>query len=147
MSFASNPDAHRNYEMLETIEAGLVLTGPEVKSVKRGDCSLRGSFATVKASELWLLNTHIGLYKPAAKIPQEPDRSRRLLVRRKDIDRLIGKIKTEGMTLVPISLYSKGGLIKVELGLGRGKKKYDKRADIKKRDVKRNIERSLRVKG
>jgi len=147
MAFASNPDARRNYTILETLEAGIALTGPEVKSIKHGDCSLRGSYATLRSSELWLLNMHVGLYKPAAKVRQDPERSRRLLVHRKELDRLIGQIKADGLTLVPLSVYSKGGLVKVELGLGRGKKKHDKRADIKKRESNRNIERALRVKG
>lgn len=147
MAFASNPDARRNYSILETLEAGIALTGPEVKSIKHGDCSLRGSYATLRSSELWLLNMHVGLYKPAAKVRQDPERSRRLLVHRKELDRLIGQIKADGLTLVPLSVYSKGGLVKVELGLGRGKKKHDKRADIKKRESNRNMERALRVKG
>ena len=108
---------------------------------------MKGSYATLKNSELFLLNTHIGLYKPAAGIHQDPVRSRRLLVRRVDIDRLIGKMKSAGVTLVPLSLYSKQGLIKVELGIGRGKKAYDKRASIKKREVDRKIRRAMRVKG
>lgn len=144
--YATNREAFHNYEILEKLEAGIQLTGPEVKSVKNGSVSLKGSFATIHNNELHLLNTHIGLYKPAATIKQEPDRTRRLLVHRHDIDRLIGKIRSAGLTLVPLSMYGKNGLIKVELGLGRGKKAYDKRQSIKKRDVKRQISRAMRVK-
>ncbi len=146
-NFASNREAFHNYEILEKLEAGIQLTGPEVKSIKGGNVSLKGSFATIHNNELHLLNMHVGLYKPAAMIHQEPDRTRRLLVHRSDIDRFIGKIKSSGLSLVPLSIYSKSGLIKVELGLGRGKKAYDKRQSIKKRDVKRQIGRAMRVKG
>lgn len=147
MAFATNPDGHRNFSILETLEAGLALTGPEVKSIKRGDCSLKGAHAVVHGNSLMLVNMHVGLYKPAAKVHQDPERSRRLLVHKKDIARFTGKVRTEGMALIPLSVYGKGGLIKVELGLGRGKKKYDKRADIKKRDVNRDMARAMRVKG
>lgn len=146
-NFASNREAFHNYEILEKLEAGIQLTGPEVKSVKGGNISLKGSYAVVHDNELRLINMHIGLYKPAALLHQEPDRSRRLLVHRSDIDRFIGKIRSSGLTLVPLSVYSKNGLIKVELGLGRGKKAYDKRQSIKKRDIKRQIGLAMRVKG
>lgn len=146
-NYASNREAFHNYEILEKLEAGIQLTGPEVKSVKGGNVSLKGSFATVHNNELHLLNVHIGLYKPAATVKQDPDRSRRLLVHRSEIDRLIGKIHSTGLTLVPLSIYSKHGLIKVELGLGKGKKAYDKRQSIKKRETKRQIGRAMRVKG
>lgn len=145
-NYATNREAFHNYEILEKIEAGIQLTGPEVKSVKGGNVSLKGAFATIHNNELHLLNVHIGLYKPAASVKQEPDRTRRLLVKRSDIDRFIGKIHSSGLTLVPLSVYSKSGLIKVELGLGKGKKDYDKRQSIKKRDVKRQIGRAMRVK-
>lgn len=145
-TYATNRDARHNYQILETLEAGIALTGPEVKSIKGGNTSLKGSYATLKNSELFLVNAHVGLYKPAAKIPHDPTRSRRLLVRRSDIDRLIGKMKSAGISLVPLSLYSKRGLIKVELGLGKGKKAYDKRASTKKREVERKMRRAMRVK-
>jgi len=145
-SYADNRDARHQYEILETLEAGIQLTGAEVKSVKNGNVSLKGSYATVQNNELWLLNMHIGAYKPAGQSPHNPTRTRRLLVRKTDIERYIGKSKSEGLTLFPLSVYSKRGLIKVELGLGRGKKKYDKRASIKKREVERKIGRAMRVK-
>lgn len=146
-NYASNREAFHNYEILEKIEAGIVLTGAEVKSVKGGNTSLKGSYAAISNGQLELLNLHIGHYKPAGPNQKTAvDRTRRLLVKRTDIDRLIGKIHSAGLTLVPLSVYSKSGLIKVELGLGKGKKAYDKRQSIKKRDVKRQIGRAMRVK-
>lgn len=144
--YAFNRDAKHDYAVLETLEAGIALTGPEVKSIKSGNVSLKGSYATIKGNDLWLINVHVGLYKPAAGVRQEPTRSRRLLVRRADIDRLIGKLRSEGLALVPLAVYGKRGLIKVELGLGRGKKAYDKRQSIKKREVERKISRAMRIK-
>lgn len=146
-TYASNRDAYHNITVEEKLEAGLVLTGPEVKSIKTGNCSLKGAYAALQASELVLLNMHVGRYQPAGPNQKtEPDRTRRLLVKKSELDRLIGKIRSQGMTLVPLSLYGKHGLIKVELGLGRGKKKHDKRAAIKKRDVERDIGRAMRRK-
>ena len=144
--YAYNRDAAHRYTILEKFEAGIALLGPEVKSVKAGNVSLKGSYATIKSDGLWLVNAHIGAYKPAGSLKQEATRSRRLLVRRTELDRLIGTMHGQGATLVPLSMYGKRGLVKVELGLARGKKAYDKRADIKKRDVKRKIERAMRVK-
>jgi len=120
--YAYNRDAAHRYTILEKFEAG------------------------IKSDGLWLVNAHIGAYKPAGSLKQEATRSRRLLVRRTELDRLIGTMHGQGATLVPLSMYGKRGLVKVELGLARGKKAYDKRADIKKRDVKRKIERAMRVK-
>lgn len=146
--YATNREAFHNYEITEKLEAGIVLSGAEVKSVKTGNVSLKGSYATITNGQLQLLNMHIGHYKPAGLNHQlDTDRSRRLLVRRTDIDRLIGHIHSAGLTLVPLAVYSKHGLIKVELGLGRGKKAYDKRQSIKKKDVARRIGRAMRVKG
>lgn len=146
-SYATNREASHNYDILEKFEAGIVLTGAEVKSVKDGNVSLKGSHATIQRDQLRLLNMHIGHYKPAGPNQQlDTDRSRILLVRRADIDRFVGKIHSAGLTLVPLSIYSKHGLIKVELGLGRGKKAHDKRASIKKRETDRRIGRAMRVK-
>lgn len=145
-SLATNRDARHHYQILETIEAGIQLTGPEVKSAKGGNVSLKGSYATIKDTQLWLINAHIGAYKPAGRTKHDPVRTRRLLVHRQELDRLIGTSKAAGVTLVPLSLYTKRGLVKVELGIGRGKKAFDKRATIKKREVDRKISRALRVK-
>ena len=144
---ALNRDVTHRYRILEKFEAGIVLRGSEVKSAKAGNISLKGSYATIQAGELWLINAHIGAYKPAGLNQQPPTRSRRLLVRKTELDRLVGTMHGQGVTLVPISIYTKSGLIKVELGLARGKKAHDKRADIKKREVKRKIDRAMRVKG
>lgn len=146
-AYASNREAFHNYEILEKFEAGIVLTGAEVKSVKGGNVSLKGSYAAITNSQLELLNMHIGHYKPAGLNQKvDTDRSRRLLVHRTDIDRLIGKMHSAGLSLVPLSVYSKSGLIKVELGLGKGKKAHDKRQSIKKRETTRQIGRAMRVK-
>ncbi len=145
-TFATNRDARHKFQILETMEAGISLTGPEVKSIKGGNTSLKGSYATIRNSELWLINAHVGAYKPASQMKHDPTRSRRLLVRRRDIDRLIGSLRSQGLTLVPLSIYDKQGLVKVELGLARGKKQFDKRASIKKREVERKIRRAMRVK-
>jgi len=146
-NYATNRDATHNVTVSEKFEAGIVLSGAEVKAIKAGNCSLKGSYAAIRTSELVLLNMHVGRYEPAGPIQSDdPTRTRRLLVHRRDLDRLIGKVRSEGMTLVPLSLYSKNGLIKVELGLGRGKKLHDKRASIKKRDVQRDIGRAMRRK-
>lgn len=144
--YTFNRDARHNYQILETLEAGIQLTGAEVKSIKGGNVSLKGSYATIKDSQLWLINAHIGAYKPAGPAKHDPVRTRRLLVHRTELDKLIGTSKAAGVTLVPMSIYSKRGLVKVELAIARGKKSYDKRADIKKREVNRKIERALRVK-
>ena len=145
--FATNRDARHNYHILETMEAGIALTGPEVKSIKGGNMSLKGSYATIKDGHLQLLNMHVGLYKPAGPtVHHEATRSRPLLLHKQEVDRLIGKIRSAGLTVVPLAVYSKRGIIKVELGLGRGKKAFDKRASIKKREVERKIGRAMRVK-
>jgi SsrA-binding protein len=144
--YTYNRDARHNYQVLETIEAGIQLTGAEVKSIKGGNVSLKGSYATIKDSQLWLINAHVGAYKPAGQSKHDPIRTRRLLVHKAQLDKLIGTSKTPGVALVPMSIYSKSGLVKVELAIARGKKSYDKRADIKKREVNRNINRALRVK-
>lgn len=146
-NYASNREAFHNYAIAEKVEAGIILSGAEVKAVKAGSVSLKGSYATITNNELWLLNMHIGLYKPAGPVAKyEVTRSRKLLVRRSEIDRFVGKLRSEGLSLVPLSIYSKHGLVKVELGLGRGKKAYDKRQSIKKREVQRKIGRAMRVK-
>src|SRR5882724_5119177 len=114
-TYATNREARHDFQILETLEAGIALTGPEVKSIKGGNVSLKGSYASLSQSELWLVNAHIGSYKPAATVKQDPTRSRRLLVRRADINRMIGKMKSAGISMVPLSIYDKHGLIKVEL--------------------------------
>lgn len=139
-----NRQARSHYEFLDHYEAGLVLTGAEVKAAKKGHVSLKGAYVTHENSELWLKNAHISPYQRANQPGYEPERPRKLLMRRKEIDSIMGKLSQEGLTMIPEKVYSKSGLIKVELVLARGLKKHDKRERIKKRDVSRDIARALR---
>jgi len=142
---AFNKRANFDYEILETYEAGIVLFGHEVKSVKTGHVSLKGAFVVLKGSgkklpEANLINTHIPLYKHAATVKNyDPYRSRKLLLKKNEIKHLVGKAKEQGLTLVPIKIYTKHGFVKLEFGLGKGRKKVDKREIIKRREVERNI--------
>ena len=143
---AFNKRANFDYEILEKYEAGLMLLGYEVKSVKTGHINLKGSFVTIKnvkgkvLPEFYLINAHIPLYKYAGTIKDyDPYRSRKLLLKKSEIKRLIGKKKERGLTLVPIKIYTKHSFVKLEFGLGRGKRKVDKREAIKKREVDRKI--------
>ena len=146
-TFAFNKRANYDYEILEKIEGGLVLKGYEVKSVKAGHISLKGAFVTVKDNEAFLTNSNISAYQPL-NMPDsyDPERSRKVLIRRSQLKSLIGKVKQKGLTLVPIRIYSKHGLVKLEFGVGKGKRKIDKREDIKKREDKVKIRRMLRDK-
>lgn len=146
MILSDNPRARFDYHILDTFEAGIVLTGAEVKSAKQGSVSLKGSFVTVQNSELWLLNAHIAPYGPAAGHQRgyDPRRTRKLLLRGKQIASLIGKSKEDGLTIIPLKVYTKNRLVKVEIATAKGKKQFDKRASIKKREVDRNIRRALK---
>lgn len=139
-----NRKARHDYHIDETFEAGLVLTGSEVKSLRAGKVQLKDSYGRVKNHELWLFNAHISEYGPSAQFGHEPTASRKLLMHRREIDRLIGKLKEKGLTLIPLRLYFKRGRAKVELGLGRGKKSFDKRESIKEREVKREVDRAMK---
>lgn len=144
-TIATNKRASFDYALGGHYEAGLVLTGAEVKSVKTGHASLKGSFVTVKGNELYLTNALIPRYAHAHRDTQHEDtRPRKLLLRKREIRSLIGKSKTEGLTLVPIRLYTKKQLVKLEFAVGKGKKTYDKRSDIGKRDAKRRMERAMK---
>ena len=146
-TLAINKKAEFNYEFLEKYEAGLVLYGYEVKSIKTGHISLKGSFVTIKNNELYLTNTLIPLYKHASNIRNyNPTRSRKLLLKKKEIQTLIGKKTQTGLTMVPIRVYTKKNLIKLEFALARGKTKHDKRNSIKKREAKLKINRAFRQK-
>jgi SsrA-binding protein len=144
-TLAYNKRAKFDYDIGQTYEAGLVLSGQEVKSVKTGHVSLKGAFVTVKASglklpELYLINAHIPVYKHASKVDgYDPYRSRKLLLKKKEITYLIGKKQEQGLTLVPIKIYTKRSLLKLEFGIGKGRKKYDKRDVIKKRESDRTL--------
>ena len=145
---ARNRRARFDYSIEETVEAGLMLTGSEVKSLREGRASIGEAYAGEEHGTLALINAHIPEYKPAAPFNHEPRRVRRLLVHRKERDRLLGMIRREGYTIVPLSLYfNDRGIAKLEIGLARGKKMADKREDVKKRDWERKKARILRDKG
>ena len=146
---ASNRKARHDYTILDTIEAGIALTGTEVKSLRSGRASLVDGFATITEDELWLRNVHIAEYAEGTWTNHAPRRVRKLLVHRMELDRLANKLKEGGLALIPLSMYFKDGRVKVELGLGRGKKSYDKRQDMAKRDADRELARyaGRRAKG
>ncbi|WET80759.1 SsrA-binding protein SmpB [Amycolatopsis sp. QT-25] len=139
----SNRKARHDYSILDTYEAGLVLVGTEVKSLREGRASLADAFATVDDGEVWLRNVHIPEYVQGTWTNHTPRRTRKLLLHRQEIERLIGKTKESGLSLVPLSMYFKDGKVKVEIALAKGKKSYDKRQDISKRDAERTISRAL----
>lgn len=137
-TYAKNKKGLFNYEILETFEAGVVLTGAETKSVKKGSVSMAGGYASIYKGEVFLKNIHISKYEHAGAQPgYEPTRTRKLLLHKREINSLIGKLKQKGLTLVPISLYSSKRRVKVKLALGKGKTLFDKRETIKKRDSDR----------
>ena len=145
--YAVNKKARFDYNILEKFQAGLVLQGHEVKAIKTNKASLKGSFVNLRNNELWLLNAHIAPYQPKnMSANYDPERSRKLLLQKSEIKSLIGKLKQKGLTLVPLKLYNSKGRIKLEFGIGKGRKKYDKRELIKKRQAKREIQRTLRSK-
>lgn len=139
-----NPDAYRNYDIKEKIEAGIVLTGTEIKSVKQGNISLKDSYAIIRKGEAWLLNMYIKPYDHGNRFNKEPERDRKLLLHKKEIKNIEFKIKTEKYSLIPIRVYLKNRLLKVQLGLGKGKKIYDKRRDMAKKDAERRMQQALR---
>ena len=145
---AQNRQARRNYEIDETLEAGLVLTGSEVKSLRNGQASIKEAYGRDEDGELFLLNANIPEYPGANRFNHEPKRPRKLLVRRREMSKLIGQIRREGYSLVPLSIYfNRRGIAKVELGLARGRKKIDKRQVEKKRDWDRQKARLMRERG
>jgi SsrA-binding protein len=141
---ARNKKALHEYSISDTWEAGIALYGPEVKSIRAGKVSLAESFARIDRGEVWLHDAHISPYDPASRWNTDPVRPRKLLLNRGEIRRLIGATQEKGFTLVPLDLYIRKGLIKVTLALGKGKKLYDKREDMKKKDAKREMERATR---
>ncbi len=140
-----NKRARYDYELLDKYEAGLVLEGAEVKAAKKGSIDMKAAFLSVDKGELWIKNMHIGKYAPAgAQEDYNPTRDRKLLVHKSEIKNLIGKKHAEGLTLVPIRVYTKGGLLKLEFAVARGKRKYEKRASIKKRDVEKHMREAIK---
>jgi SsrA-binding protein len=140
----SNRKARHDYFILDTVEAGLVLRGTEVKSLRAGNANLQDSHAVIKNGEVWLLGMHISPYERGSYMNHEPRRTRKLLLSKREIRRLLTRVQEKGLTLVPLSIYFKGPYAKVELAVGQGKKSYDKREAIKQRDAKRDIAQRLR---
>ena len=143
---AENRKARHEYQLLERYEAGLVLTGTEVKSLRAGGATLQRAYADVRDGEVWLVGAHIAEYGQGNIQNHDPDRERKLLLHRKEIASLLGKVRERGLTLVPTKLYFKDGKVKVEIAVGRGKELHDKRRDIAKRDAERQMERALRAR-
>jgi SsrA-binding protein len=142
---SDNRQARFQYEILETYEAGIELVGTEVKSIREGKVNLRDGFALIRDGEVLLLNVHISPHKTASQFfNHDPRRTRKLLLHRQEIRKLIGKTEQQGLTLVPLKMYMKRGWVKVDLGLARGKKLYDKREDVKRRDDQRDMQRALK---
>lgn len=141
---AVNRKARHEYSVIQTFEAGIVLQGTEVKSIRQGKANLIDSYAAVKEGEVWLFNAHISVYDQGSINNHDPLRTRKLLLNKSEIRKLIGKVKEKGLTLIPLRIYLKGGRVKVELALAKGKKVYDKREDIAKRDFQREQQRGGR---
>ena len=141
---ATNRRARHKFELVETMESGVVLQGSEVKSLRDGKASINEAYAVINDGELWLRGAHIPPYPPAADQNHEPERPRKLLLHRYEIERLIGRTQQKGLTLIPIRIYFKGRRAKVELALARGKEGRDRRREIRDREIKREVERELR---
>ncbi|GCE17237.1 SsrA-binding protein SmpB [Dictyobacter kobayashii] len=139
-----NRQAYHDYEVERTLEVGISLVGTEIKSIREGKVQLRGSYAMARKDEIWLENANIAIYEHGNRYNHDPIRTRKLLLHRREIDQLLTRVATKGLTLVPLKLYLKGGRAKIELGLCRGKKLYDKRDAIAKRDAQRDMERIVR---
>lgn len=140
---ATNPVAKHNYTITDTLEAGIVLTGTEIKSIRNGKVNLKDSYAIIKNGEVYIYGMHISPYEQGNIFNKDPLRNRKLLLNKKEINKLIGLIKQQGYTLVPISLYFSGSFVKIELGIGKGKKLYDKREDIAKKDAQMRIRKEF----
>jgi len=142
-----NRKAYHDYYIEESLEVGIVLKGSEIKSIREGKVSLRDAYAKPENGELWLFNSHIASYDAASYNTHQPTRTRKLLLHKEEIDRLTRKVAQRGLTLVPLKLYIKHGIAKVEIGVGKGKKIYDKREVIVRRETERQIDRALKIKG
>jgi SsrA-binding protein len=143
-SIAQNRRARHDYEILERYEAGIVLTGSEIKSVREHKVQLQGSYARLKGGELWLEDAHIAPYANAGYAPHDPMRNRKLLLHKKEIAKIAEALNERGLTLIPLAMYFKRGKAKVELGIARGLKRYDKRERLKERDQQRDIQQAVR---
>jgi SsrA-binding protein len=138
---ARNPKARHDYEILDTFQAGLALTGTEIKSIRAGKVSLKGAYGTLRRGEVWLEGMNVSPYESGGYTNHDPERTRKLLLHRHEIRRLIGALERKGLTLVPLDIHLDGGWAKVTMALGRGKKRHDKREDLKRRDQERESER------
>jgi len=143
---AQNKKAYHDFFIEETFEAGIVLVGTEVKSIRAGSASVKESFIRVKDGEAFIYNMHINPYDKGNIFNKDPLRTRKLLLHKREITKLVGAVSTKGMTIVPLKVYIKGSLVKVEIGLAKGKKLHDKRQDIAKKDVRRQNERAFKIK-
>ena len=143
-TIATNRKAYHNYHIQDSVEAGIVLTGTEIKSIRAGRVNLGDAYVRPEAGELWLVNAHIARYEAGSYLSHEPTRPRKLLLHRKEIENLASKISERGFTLVPVKLYIKGNIAKVEVALAKGKKLYDKRESIARRETEREIGRAIR---
>ena len=146
-TIATNRKAYHNYQIQESLEAGIALTGTEIKSIRAGRVSLGEAYVRPEKGELWLLNAHIARYEAGSYLSHQPTRPRKLLAHRKVINNLTSKIREKGLTIVPLKLYIKDSRAKVEIGLAKGKKLYDKRESIARRDVEREIGRAIKKRG
>ncbi len=144
---ATNRKARFEYEILDRLEAGIVLVGPEVKSLRNGKANLTDAYAVIRRGEVYLVNAHIGSYQQAARENVEPRRERKLLLHRAEIGRITGRVAERGYTLIPLQLYFVNGRAKVELGIARGKRRYDKREAIRRREQDREMQRTVRGRG
>lgn len=142
---AKNPVAYHNYNIEETFECGIVLTGTEIKSIRAGKVNLKDSYAGLKNGECFAYSIHISPYEHGNIFNKDPLRDRKLLLNKRELNKLFGKVKQDGYSLIPISLYFKGSFVKLELGLGKGKKLYDKRENIAKKDAERRMQKALRA--
>lgn len=140
---AKNPTAKHDYTITNTIEAGIVLSGTEIKSIRSGKVNLKDSYASIQKGEVWIHSMHISPYEHGNIFNKDPMRDRKLLLNKQEIRKLVGLIQQKGFTLVPVSLYFQGSIVKVELGIGKGKKLYDKREDLKKKDQERYIQQHM----
>lgn len=141
---ALNKKAFFNYHILEKYEAGIVLCGSEVKSIRAGNLNLKDGYCMVKGSELYLVNVHVSAYKPSAQFSHDPERARKMLLHKREIKRLVGKVQQKGLSIVPLKVYfNDKGILKVEIGLGKGKSKIDKRENLRKKAIDREVEREL----
>lgn len=146
-TYASNKKAFHDYSIEESFEAGLALAGHEVKSIRAGNVSLNGAFVTIRNGQAYLRNGYIGKYKQASNLEgYDEARERKLLIKKSELERLAGKTKEKGLTLIPLEIYTKRSWIKLKVGLGRGKKQYDKRDSIRKKEDKRKIDRMIRTR-